>query len=551
MATVVNDVLSRNVAIFKERASRSAYQGVLVAAVAVIVATLAVAYVENGSLSIDGIIQAQKTNVVLWILDLLPFVFAYMGQYASYVIAQEAGLMVQAQTEELRQRATAMERQAVLATTHDRLTELPTRGVFIDDLDRAILTQDGQASLAVLMVTAENFREVQEILGHELTDGLIRSFAQRLQRWTAAPDRQIARIDTHSFAIRLQCDGSRAGAERVVRELIRSLERSFNVGDLQLTLHPAVGVAFYPEHAEDADSLLQRATVALVNAGRSASGITVYAPVMEERGSRQLTLMADLKRAIERDELMLRFQPKVALADQRLVGVEALVRWEHRKHGFLSPDEFIGLAERSRMIGLLTQWVLRTAFRQARQWRQQGFDFKVAINLSARDLVNPDLPDLIDQAVGETGIDTAWIVLEITESSVMDEPARALAVLERLKGMGFELAIDDFGTGYSSLAYLKQLPVSELKIDKCFVLDMVESENDAVIVRATVGMAHNLGLKVIAEGVEDAKAEAMLREFGCDVGQGYWYAKPLTADELLAWQRARNGPKLVVASGDG
>jgi len=229
------------------------------------------------------------------------------------------------------------------------------------------------------------------------------------------------------------------------------------------------------------------------------------------------------------------------LASRRIMGVEALVRWRHPQHGFIPPDEFIGLAERTRMIRPLTQWVLERTFRECSAWHRQGRTFTVAVNLSARDLHDPELPDLIAGIAAKTDMQPEKVVLEITEGSIMADPARVLTILERLRGMGFTLSIDDFGTGYSSLAYLRKLPVSELKIDRSFVMDMLSSENDAVIVRATVDLAHNLGLKVTAEGVENKQTVTALRDFGCDVAQGYFFSPPLAAEQLQRWLAESSG----------
>jgi len=295
----------------------------------------------------------------------------------------------------------------------------------------------------------------------------------------------------------------------------------------------------FPEHGEDADTLLQRAGVAQFFAAKSVSGFSVYSPNMDEHSPRRLTLMGELKRALERDELQLYYQPKVDLRHNIVIGVEALVRWRHQEHGFVQPEEFISLAERTRMIRPLSQWVLERAFITCAGWHDAGRTLAVSINLSAKDLHDPELPDLIAGIAAKTGVKPEWIMFEITESSIMEDPLRVLAIVERLRGMGFRLSIDDFGTGYSSLAYLKKLPVSELKIDKSFVMDMLASDNDAVIVRATIDLAHNLGLKVTAEGVETPEALEMVKRFGCDIAQGYYFSQALPRADFETWLAER------------
>ena len=293
-----------------------------------------------------------------------------------------------------------------------------------------------------------------------------------------------------------------------------------------------------PEHGDDADTLLQRASVAQYFARKSVSGISTYSISMDEHSPRRLTLMGELKRAIDRDDLQLFYQPKINLAKNVICGAEALIRWKHELHGNISPDEFIGLAERHRMIRPLTQWVLERAFNTCAEWHQLGKDLTVSINLSTKDLHDPELPDQIAGIAAKSEVQPGWIVFEITESSLMGDPTRALLVIERLRSMGYQFSIDDFGTGYSSLAYLKKLPLSELKIDKSFVLDMAGNENDAIIVRATVNLAHNLGLTVVAEGIETAEAMNMLKSMGCDIGQGYLFSPALSKPDFEKWMSA-------------
>jgi EAL domain-containing protein (putative c-di-GMP-specific phosphodiesterase class I) len=247
--------------------------------------------------------------------------------------------------------------------------------------------------------------------------------------------------------------------------------------------------------------------------------------------------MSELRNAIDRDQLELYYQPKIDIKNDTLFGAEALIRWNHPTHGFISPEEFIPMAERTRTIKTLTLWVLKRAFLQCAEWHKQGLEIKVSINLSAKDLLDPNLPDIIAGVTASTKIKPEWIILEITESSIMTDPERALGVIERINKMGFELAVDDFGTGYSSLAYLKKMPLSELKIDKSFVLDINKNENDAIIVKATINLAHNLGLLVTAEGVENEHILNKIKEYGCDIVQGYYFAKPLSVADFNDWMK--------------
>jgi diguanylate cyclase (GGDEF)-like protein len=532
----INQLLARNREVLKSRASKTALQGVLVAFAAVVAATLIAAYLESHAISLDGIVRAQKENFVLWILDAMPFVFGYIGQYGTYVIVQEASVLVLEQTQELRQHADQMERQATFAATHDLLTDLPNRALFYDRLEQAIRGRDGIH--AVIMIAIDNLKEIQDTLGTASTDMVVKQLATRLSSWSGKRD-SVARIDNHRFAILLSDCKTRAEPETAARNLIKAIEPYFVVSTLKLTLQPSIGIAICPEHGDDADTLLQRAGIAEYFASKAFANFSVYSPTMDEHSPRRLTLIGELKRAVERGELELYFQPKVSLAENTVIGVEALIRWNHPEHGFIPPEEFIGLAERHRIIRPLSDWVLEHAFRQSAAWQRAGRGLVVSINLSAKDLGDPELPDLIAGVLAKTGADPASIMFEITEGSIMNDPVRVLIIVERLRGMGFSFSVDDFGTGYSSLSYLKKLPVSELKIDKSFVMDMQSSQNDRVIVRATVDLAHNLGLKVTAEGIENAQTLDALRSYGCDVGQGYLFAKPLPLAELESWRAAR------------
>ena len=300
-------------------------------------------------------------------------------------------------------------------------------------------------------------------------------------------------------------------------------------------MHSNIGIVHFPVHGEDVDSLVQKAGVALFMASNSNVGYAVYEPSFDQHSPRRLTLMNELRHAIERGELELYYQPKVSIQTDVLYGAEALVRWNHPKHGLISPDEFIPMAERTRLIKSLTLWVLKEAFKHCADWHNQGKELTISVNLSAKDLHDPDLPDLIAGVAVSTGIKPEWIILEITEGSVMTDPELSLDILERLNKMGYQLSIDDFGTGYSSLSYLKKMPLNELKIDRSFVQDILVSENDGVIVNATVNLAHNLGFHVTAEGVETEEIMEKLKTYGCDIAQGYYLSKPFSVSDFNKW----------------
>jgi diguanylate cyclase len=297
-----------------------------------------------------------------------------------------------------------------------------------------------------------------------------------------------------------------------------------------------MGIALYPLHAEDAGTLMKRADIAMYQAKRNHSAYALYESGRDEHSLRRLAILSELRQAVASDALELHFQPKIDIATERAIHAEALVRWRHPVHGMMPPDEFIPLAEQSGDIGLITKWVLKKAIGDCAGWNRAGFDLAVAVNLSALDLYDAGLPGLIGALLHDQGLAPSKLILEITESAVMKDAAYALKTLRDVKAHGITLAIDDFGTGYSSLAHLKRLPVDELKIDKSFVVNLsAETPDDGVIVRSTIDLGHNMGLKVVAEGLESAEGYTILRRFGCDMAQGYFISRPVPSPELMAW----------------
>jgi diguanylate cyclase len=362
----------------------------------------------------------------------------------------------------------------------------------------------------------------------------------------------VARLGGDEFAVLLTADGTLEGATRVAADIATALEQPFHLGGISLQVNASVGIAVYPEHAVDSETLARRADVAMYTAKRSGGGSAVYSPEHDQSSVRRLSLLGELRRAIADDELVLHFQPSIDLRTGDICGAEALVRWEHPTHGLTPPTEFIELAEVSGLIQPLTRWVLERSVRQICSWRDEGVHLPVAVNLSVRNLYDLELAPWLNSLLLDHGVEASMLTLEITESELMDDPLYAMEVLGKLKALGLSTSIDDFGTGYSSLAYLKNLPIDELKIDRSFVGSMVTDESDLTIVRSTIDLSHNLGLDVVAEGVEDGATLARLAELGCDRAQGYYLSRPVPADQLTAWldDLAGRQPVLdVLASG--
>lgn len=535
---IVQSLFADNVRLLKSEASKTAYQGVAVAVTAVVIATCLTSYVDNGSLSLLGLWSSQKNNVALWILDCMPFAFGIWGQYSNSLIAYQAGAMIVDQTHDLRSRADDLEKQTAYVSTHDRLTDLPTRALFYDRVERSIISlinHDAKLrSLSILLIEIENYKDVYDALGRNSSDLILKQISTRLQGVTLKRD-DAAKIDGNIFGVLLSGHSEASKAEAFAQKIQKTMESPFAIDGLPVAIHSNIGIVHFPEHGEDVDTLVQRAGVALHVAQRSNKGYAIYDPSHDKHSPLRLTLISELRLAIERNELELFYHPKVSIKTAEVYGVEALLRWKHQVHGYIPPDEFIPLAERNRIIKLLTQWVLKRAFQDCAKWHENGLPIKVSVNLSAKDLHDPELPDLISGIAVATNIQPDWIMFEITESSVMTDPESALGIIKRLHEMGYHFSIDDFGTGYSSLAYLKKLPLTEIKIDKGFVLDILASENDAAIVKATINLGHNLGLLVTAEGVENKEIMTSLLDFGCDIAQGFFLSKPLSYDDLNQW----------------
>jgi predicted signal transduction protein with EAL and GGDEF domain len=322
---------------------------------------------------------------------------------------------------------------------------------------------------------------------------------------------------------------------RVADKLLSNLDQPFVWEGQSIDLAASMGISLFPAHGDTSSTLLRHADIAMYTAKREGRRHVLFAPELERVSRCDLSLKSELREAIQSDQLMLHYQPKIDHHARRVVGLEALVRWNHPTRGFLPPDEFVGLAEENGLIGLLTEWVLRTALDNLAMLHAQGHALTVSVNLSARNMHDPELPHTIAALIEASGVAAHHLTLELTESAIMTNPEEALTILTELDRMGIALSIDDFGTGYSSLAYLKQLPVDEIKIDKSFVLDMEDNESDAIIVHSIIDLAHNLGLQVTAEGVETAQVWETLTRWGCDLSQGYLMSKPLPADALAQW----------------
>ena len=428
---------------------------------------------------------------------------------------------------------------------HDTLTGLPNRKMLLTKVSAAIADAGpGDTRVGLFLLDLDRFKDVNDTLGHHAGDDLLVHVAERLGS-VLRPEDTVARLGGDEFGVLLPTIRDATMAEEVAERIRLALAQPFVLNDVHIDLEASIGIALYPAHAKEANELMQRAEVAMYHAKETRSGIETYDAERDPHSTQRLSLFGQLRRAIEDGELVLHYQPKVDLTTGQVAGVEALVRWQHPERGLLSPDTFVPLAEQTGLMKSLTANVLEQALRQTACWQDAGLRIRMAVNVSARDLHDDTFCDRVSAALSRTGVPASFLELELTERVVMADPERALQNLTALSRLGVRLSLDDFGTGYSSLAYLRRLPVTEIKIDKSFVLRMDVDEEDATIVRSTIDLAHGLGLRVLAEGVETAETWQRLSDLGCDAAQGFFLSRPHPAEVVTDWLSARDKVRVV------
>jgi diguanylate cyclase (GGDEF)-like protein len=425
-------------------------------------------------------------------------------------------------------RGTELER---LATT-DTLTGLANRDRFLAEVSRAI--DEGRDAFAVMLVDLDRFKEVNDTLGHHYGDELLRKLGPRLAA-SVPDDGLVARLGGDEFALLGPSLGDTAAAEDTAGRLIACIHEAVYVDELALEVGASIGIARYPHDGTDPNTLLRCADVAMYDAKEAHVDHRFYAPELDRHSVHKLSVLSEFRRALEHEELVVFYQPIVEVGDSRVRSAEALVRWDHPEHGLLGPGAFMPIVEQTNLIGPMTLYVLGRAIAQCASWRAHGYQLSVAVNLSVRNLLDRSLPWQIDAMLEEHGLPASALQLEITESMIMSDPERVLATVTRLNSLGIRLSVDDYGTGFSSLANLRNLPIDELKIDRSFVSPMLRDESDLIIVRSTINLGHDLGLRVIAEGVEDAATLERLGRLGCDMAQGYHMSRPLSAADCTRW----------------
>ncbi len=455
----------------------------------------------------------------------------HQAQAEILALNQDLERRVHQRTNELVNLNSELEHQAL----HDALTRLPNRTLFTDRLEQAIrISAREKKSFALVAVDLDLFKEINDTLGHHAGDLVLQEVASRVRRALRDSD-TVARMGGDEFAILLLNVADHATAQFLTQRIHQAVRESLMLEGKLLEIGASMGIAMYSDHGATAEDLTRHADAAMYAAKRNGSDIVMYDDELERSSSDRVARKGELRQALSNGELLLHYQPKFDLASGAVIGVEALVRWQHPQHGLIFPDNFIPLAEESGLIKPLTLEVLHLALRQCKQWLDIDMPLAVAVNISAINLQDPDFPGQVDGLLRETLVPADMLELEVTETAIMTDPLHAMENIARLSEMGVQVSIDDFGTGYSSMAYLKKLLVAKIKIDKSFVMDMHKDSNDAVIVRSTIDLGHNLGLKVVAEGVENQQAWDRLRALGCDAAQGYHMSKPLPAEQFLQW----------------
>jgi diguanylate cyclase (GGDEF)-like protein len=417
----------------------------------------------------------------------------------------------------------------------DRLTGLPNRALFSDRLQQAIgVALRVGHPLSVMMMDLDRFKYVNDTLGHPIGDLLLCEVARRLRASLHRASDTVARLGGDEFAVLLPTEDIEA-AEMIATRMLKALEEPVMIEGQLVDIGASIGIVSFPHNGADMNVLMRRADIAMYTAKRTNTGFALYDEKHDHNSAERLSLMSELRQAVERNQLTLYYQPKVDLATHTVKYVEALIRWEHPTRGFVAPDQFIPFAEQTGYIKTISRWVADKAIHQCATWREQGIELAVSVNVSARELIQSTLPEMFQSLLLKYAVPAECIWVEITESAILDDPDHAIKTLERLRALGIRISIDDFGTGYSSLSYLKRMPVDELKIDKSFVMGMANHKDDETIVRSTIDLGHNMGLKVVAEGVETGEMLEQLKEMRCDLVQGYHLSRPLPPAKLELW----------------
>ena len=508
--------------------------GILVSLATLVITILLSCYFNFGKVSLEGIIYVQTNNKILWVMAGLPFLFAMWMQLSTLFLPKATEIMLADQTDKFMAHTEMLESKLDYTTSYDALTGLTNRGLFRKKLDQALIEAKTHGhGLAVMLLDLDHFKEINDTLGHDNGDLVLKRVAARLNREIEVED-ILARMGGDEFALLIQSIDQDVDIRRLAGKLIEALGKPLPCAGISLDLRVSVGIAVFPEHGLDSEAMLMHADVAMYAAKDEGGGFKEYMPELDNYSPERLALMGELRQALIRNELFLHYQPKVNSNSGLINEGEALIRWAHPEQGLLPPGLFIPIAERSGLIKEISLWVLEAVIRQLAVWKMTGKKVKISVNLSTRDLLDKDLPKKLSGLLHKHGVSPNQLTIEITETVLITDPERALGTLHHFSRMGIDISIDDFGTGYSSLSYLKKMPAREIKIDRSFVMDMLNNNNDAAIVQSAIFLAHSLGMKVVAEGVENQEIADSLKELDCDILQGFHFSRPLAPEEFIA-----------------
>ena len=484
----------------------------------------------SGEQTIDSAIEAMRVGAYDYIrkpFDLEHVEAAVSRALEHYSLLESKRLYENHLTELVQKRTEELNYLAY----HDSMTDLPNRNLFEDRLFQATVSaQQNGRRLGILFLSLDRFKQVQDSLGYTSAYRLLKEVGERLQNSVDA-DATVARFEADEFAVLLTGIDDAQDVVEIADNVIKALKVPFNIDTHEIFITLSIGITLFPDDGEDVQLLLKNVSVALSRVKeQGGNDYQFFTAGMNAKALARLSMESSLRRALERHEFEVYYQPKVDINSKKITGMEALVRWNHPESGLISPAEFIPLAEETGLIMPLGEWVLKTACVQSKAWNDEGFSLQVSVNLSARQFQQQNLSEMINGIVSQTGVNPHYLELEVTESSIMQNPEFAVNILDELKKTGIKISIDDFGTGYSSLGYLKRLPIDVLKIDRSFVQDIAADPDDMALVMAIISLAHNLRLKVVAEGVETEEQLRFLHLLRCDEWQGYLYSKPVTAD---------------------
>lgn len=532
------ETINERESIIRSPATGAAIIGAFIAGVGIVAAILLSAYFEYGQISLKSVVDIQKSNHVIWILYTTPFAFALWGQYVrnsvSRQVTREATNLLNTKTRHFSRLTRDLEHKIWVRETRDDLTGLLNRNSYRDQLRKRIqAAQRSNQSFALISLDLDRFKEVNQILGQFCGDQLLVQVAKRLTS-IVEDTLSLSRPGGDEFSMIITDISDRNSLSKIVTKIENALKESFTVAEIPIEVQASIGVAQFPQHGKTTDTLLKNAELAMYAAKSSKSGHAVYDQEKMGHGKpRQLVIASRLREAIEKNRIDVYYQPQIDASTGKICGTEALARWQDTELGSIKPDEFIPIAEQTGSIRELTYQVIKKAVAQIEHWHRQGNPLSVSVNLSAQVLEDIHLLDNIRSILSTISIPASKLILEVTESTMMNNAERSLNTLKQLAALDIQISIDDFGTGYSSLAYLKRLPAQELKIDKSFVLDMLNDPSDATIVKTTINLAHDLGLKVVAEGVANEFINEELIRLGCDYLQGFYISKALPKEEFV------------------